>query len=105
MSINTIVSTLVNDLLAAERAVKEAEQQRDLAKAKIVDFHKATTGSITIENDAAKVDVYSVGENYLDSSKVKEVFRTTFRESWEAVFLGCHSAKRETTNVRLTLKL
>lgn len=104
-TINTTVSTLVNDLLAAERAVKEAEELRELAKAKIVAFHQATVGTIPIENDAAKVAVYSVGGSYLNPSKVKEVFQTAFGATWEAVFQGCHSAKRETTNVRLTLKL
>ncbi len=105
MAINETVSNLVNDLLEAEKAVKEAEQLRQLAKEKIILFHAATEGSIPLENKAAKVAVYSVGGSYLNPSKVKEVFQTTFGPSWEAVFQGCHSEKKESTNVRLTLKL
>lgn len=104
-TIKTTVSNLVDDLLEAEKAVKDAEELRSLAKAKLIAFHEATEGSIPLENEKAKVAVYSAGGSYLNPSKVKEVFQTTFGETWEAVFKSCHSEKKESTNVRLTLKL
>lgn len=104
-TINETVSILVNDLLEAERALKDAEELVKLAKAKVISFHQATGGSIPLENATAKVAIYSMGGSYLNPTKVKEVFQTTFGPTWEAVFEGCHSAKKESTNVRLTLKL
>ncbi len=91
------VSTLVNEMKAAEHEVASAERRLKAAKEAIKTFSEAT-GLTALESDSAKVAVFVVADGtYLDPAKVKARFG-------DDGYRSCLSNKAVYMGIRLTLK-
>lgn len=96
-NVNDKIASLVNEMQESEHAFTLAKQRFEASKDAIKAFAQVT-GCSALESPTAKVSVYEVsGGTYLDPAKVKSMFG-------EDGYNACLSAKKDSVNVRLTLK-